>query len=233
MNRRDFLGVAGFGLVGTFTFPKATFGQSATGGLEEHCFQISPSKKIGMREIDTTPEQFLRQNPNVEAVINGTYFGQDKRPEGIAYLADGHHFATRGPEHTRGYFAVNREGSRVQVSEKLAGNLNNYWLVIGTHPLLVVNGEIHNQANENRYVERTPSYRSAIGTKDNGICFAVSTGEISMREWAKRLKEVGYQGAINLDGDPISQMAVRERDRILVKGGGTQNTRLVVFSYRP
>ena len=99
--------------------------------------------------------------------------------------------------------------------------------------MLVTNGKVNNQALEDRYSERR-FYRSAIGTKTGkDICFAVSTDAILMSEWSERLRETGYNGALNLDGGPISQMTIRDRtDGISVKGKGTGNTKLVIFSYR-
>jgi len=232
MDRKKFLILFGTFVVGGYLLAPNL--SSAQSNLEEYCFKISPNKSIAMREVNTTPEQFLKENPDVEAVINGTYFGGNNsnkyRPEGIAYLAENHHFATEKPEHTRGYFSVNRKGDEIQVSENLEKTLNDYWMVIGTHPLLVVNGKIHSQANEKRYNERV-EYRSAIGTKDKDVCFAVSNDKILMSEWANRLKNNEYKGAINLDGGPISQMAIRKNENILVEGKGKSNTRLVIFSY--
>lgn len=200
--------------------------------LRDYCFEITPRVTIGMREVTTTPEDFLMSNPDIEAVINGMYFGSDNRPEGTAYLANGHHFATEKPEHTRGYFIVDRAGEIITVREQLGGKVEDYWLVIGTHPLLITEGRIDPQAQEERYAGSS-AYRSAIGTKNgNDICFAVSSGAISMDDWASRLVEDGYQGAINLDGGPYSQLAIRENERIRVEGQGTQETRLVIFSYK-
>ena len=236
MDRRAFLKTVGKGVVvvgGALAFPSLALGSpNKSLNLEEYFFSISPHKSIGMRGVDTTPEQFLKADPSVEATINGPYYGQDNKTEGIAYLADSWHFATEKPEHTRGYFSVNREGNEIKVSESLDGKLTDYFLVIGTHPLLVTDGKVHSQALEDRYDGRI-SYRSAIGTKTGkDICFAVSTDEILIREWAKRLRYAGYNGALNLDGGPFSQMAIRNRfDNISIKGKGTGNTKLVIFSY--
>jgi len=53
-----------------------------------------------------------------------------------------------------------------------------------------------------------------------------------MSEWAQRLQDANYNSALNLDGGPISQMAVRDTsDEISVKGKGTKNTSLIIFSY--
>ena len=208
----------------------------APSALEEYCFRINPNitphATIGMREIATTPEQFLKQNSDVEAVINGIYFGgkdTGQRPLGLAYLAEHHHLATERTKNIRGYFAVSRNGQEIMVTDGNIGNVENYWLVIGTHPLLVTNGKVHTQALEPRY--NGNDYRSAIGTKSNDICFAVSKNKIPMSEWAKILLSSGYSGAINLDGGPSSQMAVREGGSIKVMGGGTEKTHLVIFSY--
>lgn len=225
MDRRHILKLAGFSVI----FPRG-YAQPHTNALSEYCFQISPTRTIAMSKIDITPVEFLKQNPNLEAVINGIYFGDFGEPLGLAYMADGHHFATEMPRDIRGYFSVNRNGNEIQVSEKLSGALDDYWIVIGTHPLLVVNGEPHAQSMEARY-SRLMDYRSAIGTKgDNNICFAVSTDKLLIQDWARILKESGYQGAINLDGGPKSQLAVNENGTIRVSGPGTENTRLVIFS---
>jgi exopolysaccharide biosynthesis protein len=236
MDRREFLKTTSIGIVfagGALAFPNIVLGSpNNSSNLEEYCFSISPHKSIAMRSVDTTPERFLKDNPGVQAAINGSYFGQNNRTEGIAYLADNLHFATQKPEHTRGYFSINRKGDTINVSETLDGKLTDYFLVLGTHPLLVTNGKVNSQALEKRYGERT-SYRSAIGTKTGkDICFAVSTDAILTSEWAERLKQAGYYGALNLDGGPISQMAIRDKTgSISVKGKGNGNTKLVIFSY--
>lgn len=236
MDRRNFLKTVGRGVVilyGALAFPSLVLGSpNKSSNLEEYCFSISPRKSIAMRGVDTTPEQFLRDNPSVEAAINGSYFGPDNKTEGIAYLVDNWHFASEKPEHARGYFSVNKRGDEIKVLESLDRKLNNYFLVLGTHPLLVTNRKVHNQSLEERYAGRI-AYRSAVGTKSGkDICFAVSTDEILMSEWAQRLKEVGYDGALNLDGGPISQMTIRDvTDGISVKGKGTGNTKLIIFSY--
>ena len=236
MIRRNFLKNAGksiFIFGGVLAFPNLIFSSLNNSlNLEEYCFIISPHKSIAMRKVDTTPEQFVKDNPSVEVAINGSYYGSDNKTEGIAYLADNWHFASEKPEHTRGYFSVNKKGDKIQVTEKLSGNLNDYFLVLGTHPLLITNEKIHNQSLDRKY-NCMGAYRSAVGTKNSrDICFAVSTDKILMNEWAERLKNSGYYGALNLDGGPISQMAIRKGDeKIYVKGKGTGNTKLILFSY--
>jgi len=233
MDRRMFLKTAGKGVAlvgGALAFPSILLGNPNPSNLEEYCFTISPHKSIALRAVDTTPEKFLRDNPTVEAAINGPYYDAENRTEGVAYLANDWHLATGKPDDIRGYLSVSRKGDEIKVAESLSGKLEDYFLVLGTHPLLVTDGKVHSQSREQRYRERI-AYRSAIGTKSGSdMCFAVSADEILMSEWAQRLDEVGYYGALNLDGGPISQMALRD-DGISVKGKGTGNTKLVIFSY--
>jgi len=211
--------------------------QNMPSNLSEHCFEISENRNIAMQEVATTPGQFLKDSKNsgVESAINGTYFGgkdpRHFRPEGIAYLADGNQFADGNLRYVRGFFTVSKDGKQINISETLDGRLSNYWLVIGTHPLLVADSKINSQSQETRYA--STGLRSAIGTKNGrNICFAVSENELTMAQWAERLQNSRYKGAINLDGGPISQMAVRENGNIKIKGQGKSPTRLVIFEYK-
>ena len=210
------------------SIPKRLFADKKK--FDEYCFRIKPDLSMGVREITTTPEKFLQNNENVQAAINGPYFGLDNKTEGIVFLADNNYFGTRKPEHIRGYFTINKNGNKVQVNEKLPKDFSNYWLVIGTHPILVSNEEINSQARENRY--NKIGLRSAIGTKDEkDICFAVSREELSMLDWANELKVAGYNGAINLDGGPFSKLSIRDNKSIKKLGKGNQETKLIIFSY--
>ena len=173
-------------------------------------------------------------HPNVDSAINGPYF--DKRDkngklvEGIAYLANNHNFGNNNPDHVRGYFTVSLDGNKIGVTRQLNGNFNDYWLVIGTYPLLVLNPQVHSQARMPVYNAST-RYRSAIGTKNGNVCFAVSENELTMEQWAEMLHQAGYSGAINLDGGPVSQLAERIGGRVSVKGKGKSPARLLIFEY--
>lgn len=246
MNRRTFLRKASQGAVfvsGALTFPKWVFGSpNKSSNLEEYCFLISPHKSIAMRDINSTPEQFLKDNPSVQAAINGPQF-RDNHTMGLSYLKKNYYYSNEDPGDIRAYFSISNDGRRVAVTNDLEGHvigywsknkrfiLKDYWMVIGARPALLLNGNISKEALHPGYIGT--SYRSAIGTKTGkDICFAVSTDAILMSEWAERLKDAGYEGALNLDGGPISQMAVRNKsDNISVKGKGTGNTKLVIFEY--
>ena len=54
--------------------------------IDDYCFEITPQVTIGVKQTVITTENFLRQNRNVIAAINGVYFGKDRLPEGFVYL---------------------------------------------------------------------------------------------------------------------------------------------------
>ena len=216
--------------------------QNKPADLSEHCFEISNDRKIAIEQVTTTPETFLRLHPNVDAAINGPYIGgkdqKNYRTQGIAYIAEGHQLADGDLRYIRGYFTVSKSGRQIQVSETLDGTgtldqkLRNYWVVIGTHPLLVVDGKIHNQATEDRYEKNSIEpfvHRSAIGIREGKACFVVSEDKLTMKKWAERLQNKGYKGALNLNGDTYSQMAERNDGKVKVMGKGKANTRLIIY----
>jgi uncharacterized protein YigE (DUF2233 family) len=90
--------------------------------------------------------------------------------------------------------------------QKILPKIDEYWMAIGTFPLLVINGAVR-QGLE-RAKER--AYRSAIGTKSNDICFAVSEEQLTLNEWAQHLVGKGYAGALYLDGGPYASLAARD-----------------------
>lgn len=218
------------------TKPEVEYNQGASGldnlNIEDYCFEPSANLSLSIQRDNTTPKRFLKEHRNVEAVINGVYYGEDFTPFGIAYAA-GKEYANGNRKQARGYFSIDKKG-RIQVSESLP-NKKNYNFVIGTYPLLVKNRTVHSQAREKRYnydyVDKKDlvAYRSAIGSKKNDICFAVSTTPLTMHAWAELLVKTGYTSALNLDGGPISQLAVRRDGDIDVYGIGFQ-TSLVIFS---
>jgi exopolysaccharide biosynthesis protein len=204
----------------------------------EHCFDITSHQTIGLAEYTGTPQAFMKENSDVSAAINGVFYAEDDgKSMGVAYLAENHNFAKRRGQ-IRGFFTVNQDGTEVMVSEGEPMSYDDYWLVLGTHPLLVQDGKIHSQAKEDRYNNlmkddnTTPkrSTRSAIGTKyGSDVCFAVSTKPITMSEWAETLLKKDFEGALNLDGGPVSQLAVRGQDPV---GPGMTPTKLIIFEQK-
>ena len=91
--------------------------------ISDHCFGISPQKNVAIEEVTTTPQNFVRNHANVEAAINGPYFGgkdpKHYKTQGIAYLADGFQFADGDLRQVKGFFTVSRDGNKINVSESL------------------------------------------------------------------------------------------------------------------
>ncbi len=197
--------------------------------VNEYCFMPSRSLSLSIQRAQITPYEFLRNNDNVEAVINGVYYGVDSTPLGIAY-AEGAEHANGNKNQVRGYFTIDNAG-KIMVTKSLQNHKEDYAVVIGTHPLLITSNDVDPQAIEKRYNGR-PAYRSAIGTKGSDVCFAVSTNSLEMQVWAEVLQDAGYTGALNLDGGPISQLAVRRKEGIDLYGLGLEQTRIVIFSHQ-
>lgn len=208
----------------------------------EYCFNITDEVTINMAKQTTLPYSYLYSNQNVVAAMNGVYFGEkgesegEWKPLGIASV-DGQNLATNKDKDIEGYFTVSKDGTSVNVAETLDGDLDDYKAVIGTHPLLVVDGKVHSQADLQRYKRTTPLpyHRSAIGTKDNtDVCFVISTDKCTMIEWAEILQAEGYAGAINLDGAGPQQLAVRDDQGATNSfGNGWMQTRLVITAETP
>jgi len=209
----------------------------------EYRFKITSETKFRMQEFWGFPKDFVKSNRNVLAAINGVYWNAAHKPEGALYSGKGYigtetpEFNSRQPpifgffDKTRreprygGYLSVDLSGNEVRISETLHGNHSDYWLVVGTHPLLVMKGKIHPQAIDPHYnrtikepkaEKQVPyaTYRSAIGIREidqkTYVSFIVSMDRITMSDWAKKLKDAGFAGAINIDGGPVSQLATRD-----------------------
>lgn len=208
----------------------------------EYCF---PSRELDAASASTTPAYFLEKHPEALAAVNGVYWGADDgASQGVVYVRSVHHGSRKGL--VSGYLAVRPDGA-VSVGEVLADRVQRAietsadeadFYVVGTHPLLVVAGAVHEQAVLDRYnvgSDGAPklSMRTALGTKNGSdFCFAVSGHPITMNTWADLLVERGYAGAINLDGGPVAQLAVRADDHIEAYGQGVVETKLILFRRR-
>jgi hypothetical protein len=74
--------------------------------------------------------------------------------------------------------------------------------------------------------------RSAIAVRGDNICFEVSNVPLTMSDWATVLQGRGVDGALNLDGGPLSSMAYREPNgKVVTNGLGKAPAHLMVFAY--
>ncbi len=198
--------------------------------LSEYCGNV---ENFNVVVTTSTPLDFLEDNSLVQVAINGPYYDVNGNTEGIVIGPNNHTYSSRSGEIRGDLFVV--DDSIFAVSRRSEFFVNNPSYHIGTHPLLTVNGEISSQADESRYNwvnNKTgvifKAFRSAIGTKDGvHICVTVSDQQVTMSEWARLLLKNGYKYSINLDGGPISQLAIRGKGSF--GGGGTTPTRMIFY----
>jgi exopolysaccharide biosynthesis protein len=169
--------------------------------------------------VQGTPRSLGENDSTIQAAINGVYYGADDgKPQGSVFI-DGVQYATKKGL-VSGYFVLNEKGAFVQ--EDLSDMQVDH---IGTHPILLKDGLVHQQAQDPRYARL--SNRSAIGTKTgNEVCFALTESSISMPEWAELLQVKGYAHSMNLDGGGESQLYVKDRGSF---GLGIEATPLIFF----
>ncbi len=201
--------------------PSVRQGEVQRESLYEYCFDLR-EREIRMEKVTTFVDEYQAER-GVAAAMNGMYWGADDgEPQGVAHTAREGDVAT-GKGLVSGYFMIDEQGPRV--SENLDEELDEYEMVIGTHPLLVQDGAVHEQALGERY-NRQQTFRSALGAKSqNEACFVVSGQVFTMHEWAQLLVDRGYEQVINLDGGPVAQLATPEG----LFGLALQETRLVLF----
>jgi exopolysaccharide biosynthesis protein len=198
--------------------------------INEYCFSLAEQGVYAVTET-STPYMYVMRNAEVKAAINGVYWGADDGlPQGLVQVK-GVNIAS-GKGLVSGYLWI--EDNTVYAGEELKNEDAPF--VIGTHPLLIVDGEVHEQAGDDRYNtigDGSPktAFRSSIGTKSgNDLCFVSSSDSVGMKDWATRLKEKGYTQAINLDGGPPSQLAVRDGEQVVPNGMGLSETRLIFYT---
>src|SRR5262249_37424578 len=118
LRRRDFLTSA------LLAAPLVSAAPSDEPTLGEDRFRITPARTIGIRAIHTTPAEFLRNNPKVDAAINGPYFARaGNHTLGVAHF-NGQELGSGGLQDVRGYFTVNQSGRVVAIGEALPDKLS-------------------------------------------------------------------------------------------------------------
>jgi len=150
--------------------------------------------------------------PPLGAAINGSYFAEDMAPLGLL-VVDGkvvqHHF----PRHEWGAFRI-RNG-RPEVVRSVAGRLRGVRQALECKPRLIVHGKLQ------RFKPQGSARRSAVGIDGRGRVIFAATGDyLTLEQWAAVLrKECGCVEALNLDGGPSTQLAVRGQVNVTLSGG--------------
>ena len=150
--------------------------------------------------------------PRRGAAINASFFGEDLRPLGLL-IADGRKYV---PPHTTGAWGVfwlrhGRPGL-VPTPDHIPDDVTQ---AVQCKPRLVIAGMIP------RFKQQVAARRSAVGLDAHGrIILAASRTPMSLDAWARCLRDqLGCVDALNLDGGPSTQLAVRGRATATVPGG--------------
>ncbi len=171
--------------------------------IEEYCFDPT---KLKIVDLEMTPSDYIKHDKNIAAVINGPSRDESGNT-GIIILKGGENsqvFSCCLGE-IRGWLYIGRTSIYAGNNPK---DMQDIIAVIGTHPLLTVEGIVNEQAKDARY-KNDQFFRSAIGTKDGkNLCFAASTKKITMIEWANLLVKYGFKYSINLGGRDESELVI-------------------------
>ena len=132
------------------------------------------------------------------AAINGGYFDRDRRPLGALVHAGKQSNPPSGSG--GGFFCV--VGGRAVLRETGRGLPSGVTEALQCYPLLVVGGraKVHFKPGE--------AVRAGVGITARGeVVLAVTCrGDLSLRDWAAAMHDLGCTEALNLDGGPSSQL---------------------------
>ncbi|MHB9025747.1 MAG: phosphodiester glycosidase family protein [Armatimonadota bacterium] len=146
------------------------------------------------------------------AAINASFFADDLTPIGLV-IADGKKTRPLRNDAGWGIFLL-RQGRPEIISAKNARVLN-VTQAAQSKPRLVIAGNIPS------FKSQPPAYRSAVGVdKQSRLLLAASNGLYSLEGWAHLCRDdLGCVNALNLDGGPSAQLAVRGKYPQNVEGG--------------
>ncbi len=132
------------------------------------------------------------------AAINGGYFDEHWHPLGVLI----HEGKQTNPPFKKagGYFCVVQGRAMIRPTEQ--GLPAGVTEALQCHPRLVTGGQVVSRFKPGKHV------RAAVGVTEAGeVILAVTCqGELSLRDWARAMKALGCQDALNLDGGPSSQL---------------------------
>lgn len=152
--------------------------------------------------------------PAVGVAINASYFADDRTPIGLL-VVDGKQLQRHFPVHQWGAFQV-RDGQPELVvpTQTVPDGVTQ---AFECKPRLLVNGQCQ------RFKPQGPNRRSAVGMDAQGrvILAATAEGYLTLEQWAAFLQQrLQCVNALNLDGGPSTQLAVRGSIDRTVTGGG-------------
>ena len=149
--------------------------------------------------------------PAQGVIINGPFYAEDHSPVGLLVI-NGKPRQRHNPRNDSGAFLL-RYGRPliVKTPNKLPRGVTQ---ALECKPRLVIQGVVQ------RFKPQTPAKRSAIGINSKGqMILAASEGRLTLEQWAACMKtRLGCVNALNLDGGPSTQLAVRGRQNFTIAG---------------
>ncbi|MHB0936920.1 MAG: phosphodiester glycosidase family protein [Armatimonadota bacterium] len=154
--------------------------------------------------------------PSPGAAINASFFDESVAPLGLLVIDGKQRYPrhpVRGWPGGGGLFVV-RKGKPSIIAHTAKVPAGSEYAV-QCWPRLVIAGKIP------KFKQRPAALRSAVGIDANGrVLFAASTNSLTFEEWAAFLHDdLGCREALNLDGGPSTQLAVRGKHDVTVPGG--------------
>lgn len=151
--------------------------------------------------------------PKTGAALNAGFFDEHGDPMGLL-IEDGKRVRKAITSSNWGVFLlINGHTPRIQLaSAPLPCGVTQ---AVECKPRLVINGAIPN------FKAASPTRRSAIGIDAQGrMLLAATDGRLTMEQWATCLRDnLGCRNALNLDGGPSTQLAVRGKVQQTINGG--------------
>ncbi|HEY3377545.1 MAG TPA: phosphodiester glycosidase family protein [Armatimonadota bacterium] len=161
------------------------------------------------------------------AAINASYFAEDLTPLGLLVI-DGRQTQRHFPVHVWGTFQIRRGRPELVLStDEVAAGVTQ---ALECKPRLLVHGQAQH------FVTQPPARRSAVGIDAQGrVLLAVTAdGRLTLEQWAACLRApLGCMDALNLDGGPSTQLALRGRLDDTVSGGWPVPVFLTCSPVRP
>ena len=154
--------------------------------------------------------------PSPGAAINASFFDENVAPLGLLVIDGKQRYPrhpVRGWPGGGGLFVV-RKGKPSIIAHTAKVPVGSEYAV-QCWPRLVIAGKIP------KFKQRPAALRSAVGIDAAGrVLFAATTGSLTFEDWAAFLRDdLGCVEALNLDGGPSTQLAVRGKHDVTVSGG--------------
>lgn len=198
--------------LGTLTVRTVGNGETAVTAVRFDPVRCAIRAVDARKGVDDAGAQADAVCPPVGVAINASYFAEDLTPLGLL-VVDGTRVQGFFPQGAWGAFWVRAGQPELRRS---TGTLPaGVTQAIECKPRLVVDGTIPT------FKPQGAARRAGVGIDADGrVVFAVTTGYLTLEQWAACFRdEMACANALNLDGGPSAQLAVRGRVDASVPGG--------------